>query len=193
PLPFADTRPPAQPSYPAAQQQAPYPPVTPQPYAAPYGQPAYAAGYPQHAYTQPAGQPWTLPASYGRRVGAFLIDWVLAFTVVIIAVMIMQIGQPADEELSDAQGGVMMGVWALVYVVYGLMEGLLGWSPGKGALMIRSVDERGGLLGPGKGVARVFLQIVNWWTLGVGYLAPLWDAQKQTFADKIIRSRVVRR
>ncbi|GAA2719666.1 protein kinase domain-containing protein [Actinocorallia aurantiaca] len=166
---------PTQPSY---QRQAPPPPFVP--------------GYspPQQAYGQARGA--GRPAPYWRRVGAFMIDWCLGFFLVIMFLVVVTWEDPADAELTDAQAGAMFLVWAIVYFGYGMMEGLLGFSPGKGMCVLRVVDARTGeRVGLVRGVARVFAQIINWWSLLVGYLNPLWDPQKQTFADKVCGTRVV--
>jgi hypothetical protein len=39
---------------------------------------------------------------------------------------------------------------------------------------------------------RDFAHLLDVLSLGLGYLWPLWDARRQTFADKVVRSVVVR-
>jgi serine/threonine protein kinase/uncharacterized RDD family membrane protein YckC len=190
-LPFAQpTRPPAQsPVYGAATHgSAGWAPTQPPAYRQPA--PAqYGAGYAQQ-YHQAHQQ--FRPAPYWRRAVAFTVDWVLGFCVMMGFGIIVTWGEPPEEELSDAAAGAMLLIWGLVYFVYGMMEGLFGSSPGKGLCMLRVVDARTGeRVGLFRGVARVYAQIVNWCSMLIGFLNPLWDPQKQTFADKMCATRVV--
>jgi hypothetical protein len=42
------------------------------------------------------------------------------------------------------------------------------------------------------GIIRYILHIVDALPCYLGYLWPIWDQQRQTFADKIVRTYVVR-
>ncbi|WP_106396939.1 protein kinase domain-containing protein [Actinocorallia populi] len=197
-LPFSQPTSPAQnPAYGAAAYgpAAGWAPTQPPSYQRQPVPAQFGHGYAQQQYQQPFQQiPGARrPASYGRRAGAFVVDWFLGFVIVIMFVVAMTWNDDPDAPLSDPQGVAMLLVWAIVYFVYGMMEGLLGFSPGKGMFMLRVEDARTGeRIGVARGVARVFAQIINWWSLLIGYLNPLWDAQKQTFADKVCGTRVTR-
>ncbi|MEO3785365.1 protein kinase [Actinocorallia sp. B10E7] len=162
-------------------------------------QPPYRQAAPQQfapAYPQPYQQPYGLGADraapYWRRVGAFAVDWCLGFFIVIMFLVLVTWNDPPEADPTDAQAAAMFFVWALVYFGYGMMEGLLGFSPGKGLCVLRVVDARTGeRIGLFRGVARSYAQIVNWWSLLIGFLNPLWDPQKQTFADKVCGTRVI--
>ena len=189
-LPFSQqARPPAHnPPYGVNHGWAPTQPSY-QPQASP---PQFVPGYspPQQAYGRTPGRGAAAP--YGRRFGAFLVDWIIGFVIAMLFVGVVTEGDDPNADLSDAQAVGMLLVWALVYFGYGMMEGLLGFSPGKGMCVLRVVDARTGeRIGMFRGVARVFAQIINWCSLLLGYLNPLWDPQKQTFADKVCGTRVV--
>jgi uncharacterized RDD family membrane protein YckC len=71
-------------------------------------------------------------------------------------------------------------------------EGRTGHGPGKAALRLRLVDaDSGQLVGPGRGALRRIGHALDTLSCYVGYLWPLWDAQRQTFADKAARTVVL--
>ncbi|MEO5875642.1 MAG: protein kinase [Streptosporangiaceae bacterium] len=166
----------------------------------PAGYPSQQYGYvpqPQFqappAYGQNYQQPQTQHGSWGRRLAAYVMDWVLGFGFTVVAFGISTIGSPAEADATDAQGAVLFLAWGSVYVVYGLMDGALGWTLGKRLAGIKVVDARTGqLVGPLRGVARTYAQILDWWSFCLGFLWPLWDRRHQTFSDKICNTLVVR-
>jgi uncharacterized RDD family membrane protein YckC len=71
-------------------------------------------------------------------------------------------------------------------------QGRRGQSLGKQALGIRLVSAQTAQpIGAGAAFGREIVHVVDG-VLYLGYLWPLWDARKQTFADKIVGSVVVR-
>ncbi|GAB2823022.1 hypothetical protein GCM10022221_21330 [Actinocorallia aurea] len=182
PAPFAQPGPPTPPPVQGYPQTPMPPPMIPT-------QPAY----PQQPWA--AGRPQVREPSFLRRAGAFAVDWVLGFFCAALFSGVVMSNDPLmQEEMSDADFFATLTVWAIVYVLFGVMEGVLGYGPGKGVFRLQVVDARSGQpLGAAKGVGRVFLQIINWWTCFIGYLWPLWDPQKQTLADKIVQAKVLTR
>ncbi|GAA1954723.1 RDD family protein [Kitasatospora viridis] len=78
-------------------------------------------------------------------------------------------------------------------VGFGYLEGTTGQTPGKRVVGLRTVRlADGALLGAGLGIARRLAHVVDGIPCYVGYLWPLWDAKRQTFADKIVSSVVIR-
>lgn len=176
------------------------------PYGAPqygqsYGEPAYG----QQAYGQPAygqqpygqpygygyGQPQPPYASWGLRVAAALLDAVI---ILVPFYVLFGIG-------SAVGGGTGALLIAVAYALnlgyaiwnYGLKQGRTGQTIGKGVVHIRLVRDRdGGTLGGGLSFGRYILHIVDALPCLLGYLWPLWDAKRQTFADKIVSSVVVK-
>jgi uncharacterized RDD family membrane protein YckC len=82
---------------------------------------------------------------------------------------------------------------AFVFIIYNkYIEGETGQSYGKkiaGTKLVRMQD--GANIGGGMGIVRWICHILDGFCL-VGYLWPLWDAQRQTFADKIMSTYVVK-
>lgn len=159
----------------AAPGDQPTPPPgygAPDPSTPAYGAPAYGA--PAGAWgTAPAYAPW------GVRVVAALID-----VAIIIAAQIVV--SAASYDLAQL---VALGIE--VYFAY--LVGTRGQSPGKQVMKIKIVrDADGQLLGFGTAVLRWLAHLVDVFTLGLGFLWPLWDKKRQTFADKIVGSVSVR-
>ena len=78
-------------------------------------------------------------------------------------------------------------------LVYGYLTGTTGQTPGRRVMKItvrREAD--GGLLGAATGIGRGLLHILDTLPFLLGWFWPLWDSRKQTFADKIVKSVVVR-
>ncbi len=59
-----------------------------------------------------------------------------------------------------------------------------------GIRLVRELD--GQVVGPGLSIGRAFVHVVDSAPLYIGYLWPLWDDNKQTFADKILKTLVVK-
>lgn len=186
---------------------SPPPPPPPPPPTNPYGQtPTYGAraGDAGHA----------LPYSFwGRRVGASLIDGMLtlaaSFPAIIGAVVIAVTAEPittvtnADGSLTTTGGDdanpvgfLLILVGSVTYIgffVYNqfIKQGRTGYTIGKGVLDIKLVREADGTpIGAGMAFVRQICHILDGFCY-VGYLWPLWDSKRQTFADKIINTVVL--
>jgi uncharacterized RDD family membrane protein YckC len=131
---------------------------------------------------QPTGMPPL--ASWGWRVLAALIDGLITYV--------------PDRALDYAVGGYtgsLLGATVAVAIWFGLayMAGTTGQTPGKKAVGIHLLRESDGrFLGFGLAVARWFLHLLDTFPCGIGYLWPLWDDKRQTFADKIVHSVVIK-
>ena len=180
-------------------QDSPYagPPVSP--YSPPTLRYAYAYA-PPPAYSPYATEMY---APWATRVGAYLLDhllivpgWVLTF---IGFVLIPGSGSRGRGSSSATTIGVV-----LTLVGYGLMIGITIWnryvragrtgqSWGKKVVGIRLVRESDGRpIGAGMAFVRDLAHIVDGF-LYLGYLWPLWDPKRQTFADKICSTIVLAR
>lgn len=186
--------PPAAPSYgapppppppPAYDYGAAAPPPPPPPSYSSYGTGPAAAG------PTPSSVAWTGPplADWATRVVAALIDVGLGLGGLVVVLIVGAI-------LGQIAGVLGALIWALGYIALfaysylalGYWVGLTGQTIGKRTMGIRIVKmDDGGLLGPAGGIGRQFLHIIDGFCF-IGYLFPLWDPLKQTFADKIIRT-----
>ncbi|OQZ88487.1 hypothetical protein BST11_22340, partial [Mycobacterium alsense] len=78
---------------------------------------------------------------------------------------------------------------AMAYLVwnYGYRQGTTGSSVGKSLLKFKVVSEvTGQPIGFGMSVVRQIAHFVDGIICYIGYLFPLWDAKRQTLADKIM-------
>jgi uncharacterized RDD family membrane protein YckC len=150
----------------------------------PYGAPAYAAATP------------TL-ASWAQRAGAALIDYV---PIALIQLIGQLIDGPSVNLQTGAQtgGGIVYNLFrllALAFLVYNTfyLGGKTGQSFGKKALGLKLVGEATGQpIGVGMAFVRYLAHIIDTIICFVGWLFPLWDAKKQTIADKLLKTLVVK-
>ena len=179
---------PPQPPEGAGSPPAPPPPPPPPPYGEPGGySPPPSYGVPP----TPSATAWNGPplADWATRVVAALIDGGLGLAGFIgIAIVALILGR-----IAGALGAFVfvigyLALFGYSYLALGYWVGLAGQTIGKRTMGIRIVKmDDGGLLGPGAGIGRQFLHIVDGFCF-IGYLFPLWDPLRQTFADKIIRT-----
>ena len=192
---------------PYGQPQQPNPygqPQQPNPYgqANPYGQPPPPPPYgqPQPPYGQAHGYGYPLPrdayAPWIKRVGASLIDGLVVFVGYLPAV----IGGVITASSSSGSSAIglllsLIGIaLALAVFVWNtcLRAGRTGYSIGKGVLGIKLIGEQSGQpIGAGMSFLRYLCHIVDGLLCYIGYLWPLWDAKRQTFADKIMTTVVL--
>lgn len=180
--PYGDPgqNPPPPPAYGSPQYGAPAG-GAPAPYGqAPYGQAPYGAA--------PAGNFGGTLADWPIRVGATLIDGlIIGLPAIILAVIAVAAKAPAVAILIYIVA-IGFGIWNL------LRQGKTGQTLGKkqcGIYVVREAD--GQYTGGGMAIVRAIAHIVDGIPCYIGYLWPLWDAKKQTFADKIMGTVVVKR
>jgi uncharacterized RDD family membrane protein YckC len=121
-------------------------------------------------------------ANWIQRVIAYLID--IAPPVIVIAILIrINVGL--------AVVGWLLGLGWTIYNRW-YLGGTTGQSLGKRALNLCLVsDETGQPIGMLMAFVRDICHIVDSIICYVGYLFPLWDAKRQTLADKIVRTVVI--
>jgi uncharacterized RDD family membrane protein YckC len=162
--------------------------------------PAAPPGYGQQPAYSPAGDaPGTYMgrqlANWLQRVGAYLIDDLISI-VPVVALGIVAGTLSGDSSRLSAGGGALLGLGYLAsFVIWvynrAIMQGRTGQSWGKKALNLRLVRMADGQpLGGLMCFVRDIVHILDGICL-VGYLFPLWDARRQTFADKILNSVVL--
>jgi uncharacterized RDD family membrane protein YckC len=95
--------------------------------------------------------------------------------------------------VSQTLGG-LLAIAALAWALYNAyLQGSTGQSVGTkavGTRLLRAQD--GQVIGGGLGIGRYFLHILDALPCYLGFLWPLWDDKRQTFADKIAKSVVIR-
>jgi uncharacterized RDD family membrane protein YckC len=190
---------PQDPNQPYGQQppQPPSPYGSPPPYGTPaqggYGQPVQPPG--GYVPDQPGYYMGRALANWPQRVGAYLIDYLIAAIPAFLAVLLFS-GTNQGESTSAGAGLVAfllyltsLGIWLYNRVI---QMGRTGQSWGKQVLNLRLVRMADGQpMGGGMCFVRDLAHILDALPCYLGYLWPLWDARRQTFADKIMNTVVL--
>lgn len=170
--------------YPPESAPGAQPAAAPQQFGAPqFGAPAGGAA------VGPGGAPL---AEWAQRVVAYLIDFACILAFFIVGAIITAILGAISSTL-----GALVGL--LLYVVYigvgfyiGYLNGAKGQSPGKALTGLKVIsEETGQVIGGGMGIVRQIAHFVDGMICYIGFLFPLWDAKKQTIADKLIKTVVI--
>lgn len=139
-----------------------------------------------------AGVPAGDLADWGIRAIAILIDWVMMMAIVIVGFILAVILGQLSSALGALVGFVFYMVAAAGWLYYGFLVGTKGQSPGMALQGIRCISEESGqLIGGGMGVVRTIAHIVDNLICYIGWLFPLWDAKRQTIADKLVKTVVI--
>ncbi|TWF76546.1 putative RDD family membrane protein YckC [Pseudonocardia hierapolitana] len=139
----------------------------------------------------PARYGFPLFATYGQRVGGFLVD--IGIPAGLLAVVLIAALATRDVVVIGIvyPGAALVGLAFLVWNS-GYRQGRSGQSLGKSVLGTRLVSAGSGEpVGFGRAFGRQVAHLVDAIPLGVGFLWPLWDEQRQTFADKMCSTHVV--
>jgi uncharacterized RDD family membrane protein YckC len=159
-------------------------------------------------------EPWGPLANWGTRVAASLLDGLLSlvgFVFYVVGIPLIVAGSPRNsfdtttgtyETTRAAHTGLL--VLGFVFIGLGIVAivaihlwnrvfrmGRTGQSMGKKVMGIRLVEEYTGRpMGAGMCFVREIAHTLDQF-LYLGYLWPLWDPKRQTFADKILSTVVV--
>ena len=194
-------------NYPAPQQGG-YPPPPagnyPPPPAGNFAPPPPGGvGYPPGGYGMMAGSVANLPTeayvAWPTRAAAALIDYGPIF---LAQVLVYGLGMATQTETCFSYGGcvshfngfvnflmflVVLGGIGFAGWNLGYQQGLTGQSLGKSMMKIKIVAEDTGLpTGVGPSLLRLLAHGIDGFICCIGYLFPLWDAKRQTLADKIM-------
>ena len=175
----------------------------------------------QNPYGPPTVQPYGAPVGYPytswiRRVGGYLIDQILTSLVGLPALVVLAVGAGVGAQdvttTTDPVTGtttttgdwnssgtplIVIGIVLLIAPVlfyvwnYFIKQGRTGRTIGKGIVDIKLIAEATGQpIGAGRAFVRQLCHILDAFCY-IGYLWPLWDPKRQTFADKIMSTVVI--
>jgi uncharacterized RDD family membrane protein YckC len=156
-------------------------------------QPPAAAGYDQ---AQQRVEPQY--ANWLYRVAAYVIDGVVngaPWIVAGILIGVLGLGQSADTSGAAAVIYGVGGLASLGVTIWNsfIRQGRTGQSLGKQALGTRLVSfQTGQPIGGLMAFLRQLAHFVDTIACYIGWLWPIWDSRRQTFADKIMNTVVVR-
>ncbi|WP_330294513.1 RDD family protein [Streptomyces sp. NBC_00503] len=199
--PYGQQPPQGQPGYPP-QGQPGYPQQAPQGVPQQYGYPQQQPPMgmpPQQPYGAypPAGAPGMpgagMPplAHWGLRAAALILDVLIIAGPMILASLLTG---------GDENPAAFLVILSLVAMLYAIgmaifqlyKEGSTGQTIGKGVVGISLRRESdGAVLGFGMAFVRRLAHILDSAACYIGWLFPLWDVKKQTFADKVCATVVV--
>ncbi len=199
------------PQAPAGPPGAPQAPYAPPPPPGPEGPPSYGGPVPPGGWQQPiaqqpgwSGQPL---ASWGSRVGATLIDWlILLVPAVILTIVVVAIAAGSD---TGAIVTGILGFLAYLVVLFAYAPVLMarggqnnGQTWGKQMVGIRVVRDNGQAMSFGwaalreiavKGlavsIASSIIPLIPWL---LDSLWPLWDDENRALHDMVVSTHVVR-
>ena len=139
-------------------------------------------------------------SSWGRRVGAYLLDTlVLVVPLIVIIIIALAAGNPEDED--DGSWAVIGIAYLLTlvlpFVYYTVMHGRAsGQTFGKKWLGVAvKEDSAGESIGYGRAFGRyaiIFVFALFILPILLDYLWPLWDRKNQALHDKVVGSVVVK-
>jgi uncharacterized RDD family membrane protein YckC len=167
-----------------------------------YGAQPYA---PSYATTTPSGMQtgagYREFADYGRRIGAYLVDWVVqvigSIALILGLALALAVAMPNSENAAII---VLMAGYLGAFLGYQWWASASGRSLGKRALGIRVIAmDTGRAPGAGRGFVRMIVTLL----IGlasmillpfslIDHLWPLWDERRQTLHDKAAGTLVVR-
>lgn len=162
-----------------------------EPPAAPYGAPGGyppppAPGYPGGYSPAPVAGGGARLAEWPIRALGGLIDYIVPG---IVAGVVGSVLTNVSGSLGNLVSSVLMLGW-VIYLCY--LSGTYGVTPGRAIAKTKLIgEETGNVIGFGPAIIRQLAHIVDSIICYIGWLFPLWDAKKQTLADKICKTVVI--
>jgi Mce-associated membrane protein len=141
----------------------------------------------------PADQstPAVTPASWLARVGAFAVD-VLLGVAVLATMALLAVTAPWQGWLWWVFAAVAVLTLLLMAVNRLLLPTITGWSLGRALFGIAVRTPKGAHVGVLRLLIRELAHVLDTAALLIGWLWPLWDSRRRTFADLLLRTEVHR-
>ncbi|MEI8237983.1 MAG: RDD family protein [Actinomycetota bacterium] len=160
------------------------PPPPPPPGGQPPSIPPY--GGPPTGYTSPSENAFGQYATFGTRFAAYIVD----------ALVLVLFELPGIIVATAAKSGFGFVLWvagAIAFLFLYSKKVSEGGSWGQKALGIRIIDAiTGQNISPGRAFGRRIASLISGWICYLGFLWMLWDADKQTWHDKIVGTKVIK-
>jgi Mce-associated membrane protein len=128
-------------------------------------------------------------ARWHIRAAAFAVDLVPGVAVVVTMALVWLAVPPRS-----LWGWVSISVLALAALATmanrAVLPATFGWSLGRALLGIEVVQRDGAAVGVGRLMLRELAHLLDTLSVFVGWLWPLWDSRRRTFADLLLRTEV---
>jgi Mce-associated membrane protein len=130
-------------------------------------------------------------ASWPARAAAFAIDVLLGIAVIATMALLWQTAPPRGW-LWWVYAGAIALVFVAIAVNRLVLPWLTGWSLGRAVFGIAVRKPDGSPVGLGRLFVRDLVHLLDTAALFIGWLWPLWDRRRRTFADLLLRTEVHR-
>jgi Mce-associated membrane protein len=133
--------------------------------------------------------PAATPASWPARVGAFAVD-VLLGVAVLATMELLALNAPLQGWLWWVFTGALALTFVAMAVNRWVMPAITGWSLGRALFGIAVRTPKGAPVGVLRLLIRDVAHLLDTAALLIGWLWPLWDSRRRTFADLLLRTEV---
>lgn len=128
-------------------------------------------------------------AGWHIRAAALAVD-VLPGLAVVMTMALVWLAVPAQGPWWWASLSVLVAAALATMANRAILPAYLGWSLGRALLGIEVVQSDGAAVGPGRLMLRELAHLLDTLSVFVGWLWPLWDSRRRTFADLLLRTEV---
>jgi len=128
-------------------------------------------------------------AGWDTRAAAFAVD-VLPGVAVVATMALVWLAVPTRSTWWWVSGSVLVGATLLTMVNRAVLPAILGWSLGRALFGIAVVRADGTAVGVARMTTRELAHLLDTLSVFVGWLWPLWDPRRRTFADLLLRTEV---
>jgi Mce-associated membrane protein len=130
-------------------------------------------------------------ADWHIRAAAFAVD-VLPGVAVVATTALVWLASPPQSVWWWLSITVLVAAALVTMVNRAVLPAILGWSLGRALLGLKVVCADGSAVGVGRLMLRELAHLLDTLSVFVGWLWPLWDLRKRTFADLLLGTEVHR-
>jgi Mce-associated membrane protein len=128
-------------------------------------------------------------ARWHIRAAALAVD-VLPGVAVVATMALVWLAVPTRSTWWWVSGSVLVGATLLTMVNRAVLPAILGWSLGRALFGITVVRADGTAVGVARMTTRELAHLLDTLSVFVGWLWPLWDPRRRTFADLLLGTEV---
>jgi Mce-associated membrane protein len=130
-------------------------------------------------------------AGWHIRAAAFAVD-VVPGSAVVATTALVWLAAPQQSVWWWLSISVLVGATLVTLVNRAVLPAILGWSLGRALCGIEVVQGDGAAVGVGRLLLRELAHLLDTLSVFVGWLWPLWDSRRRTFADVLLGTEVRR-